>query len=146
MIRVKFVRLTDTAKIPTKGSKFAAGFDLYVDTDKDVRIEPGETYKFTTGIAMEIPDCYVGLIYSRSGLSSKQGLRLANCVGAIDPEYRGDISIPLYNDSDETQLVTAHERVAQILIQPISDTILYEVKELTVSERGSGGFGSTGRR
>ena len=118
------MKLTDTAKIPTRATVGSAGYDLYVDTDKNSMIRPGETEWFSSGIAVEIPPGYVGLIYSRSGLSTKQGLRLANCVGVIDPDYRGDISIPLYNDSDETQLVTAHERVAQILIQPISDTIL----------------------
>ena len=145
MIRVKFVRLTDTAKIPTKGSKFAAGFDLYVDTEKDVRIEPGETYKFTTGIAMEIPDCYVGLIYSRSGLSSKQGLRLANCVGVIDSDYRGEIGLPIHNDSDEIQLIRAHERVAQLILHPVCEIDFIQKDNLSETDRGTGGFGSTGR-
>ena len=89
---------------------------------------------------------YVFMIYPRSGLATKYGLRLPNCVGVVDSDYRGNIGIPLYNDSNEPQTVVAHERIAQIIIQRCEDTIWYETDELTETERGAGGFGSSGRK
>lgn len=146
MIYVRFKKLTDTAKEPTKGSTFAAGYDLYADTTQDIVVMPGEVMPFYTGIAAEIPDGYFGAIYSRSGLSTKHGLRLANCVGIIDSDYRGNIGVPMYNDGDSPVTVLAHERVAQIIIQRHEECIWYETDELTETERGAGGFGSSGRK
>lgn len=146
MIYVRFKKLTDTAIMPTKGSAFCAGYDLYVDTTQDVVVMPGEVVPFYTGIAAEIPDGYFGAIYPRSGLSTKYGLRLANCVGVIDSDYRGNIGVPMYNDGNDPVTVVAHERVAQIIVQRCEDTIWYETDELTETERGAGGFGSSGRK
>ena len=114
MIYVRFQRLTKTAMTPTRGSTFAAGFDLYADTDREVVVEPGETVPFYTGLALEIPGGYCGKIYSRSGLSTKYGLRLANGVAVVDSDYRGNIGIPMHNDSDKPVTVMPHERLAQI--------------------------------
>lgn len=145
MVYVRFKKLTDTAIAPTKGSAFSAGYDLYVDTTEDIIVMPGEVVPFYTGIAAEIPDGYYGEICSRSGLSTKHGLRLANGVGVIDSDYRGNIGVPMYNDSDVPVTVVAHERVAQIIVQRCEDCIWYETDELTQTERGAGGFGSSGR-
>ena len=145
MIYVRIQRLTETAKMPTKGSAFAAGFDLYADTDKDIVVYPGEVVPFYTGLAMEIPDGYFGAIYPRSGLATKYGLRLPHCVGVIDSDYRGNVGVPLRNDSESPVTVKAHERVAQIVFQKCEDVGLYEAEELSRTERGAGGFGSSGR-
>ena len=145
MIYVRFRRLTDTAKEPTKGSAFAAGYDLYADTDREIVVEPGDTVEFYTGLAMEIPDGYCGKIYSRSGLSTRYGLRLANGVAVVDSDYRGNVGIPMHNESDKPVTVMPHERLAQILIEKCPDVVFYETDELTQTERGRKGFGSTGR-
>lgn len=142
-IRVK--RLTSTAKLPTKGSAEAAGWDLYVDSTEPVTIRPGECVQLFTGIAMEILEGYFGAIYARSGLATRQGLRPPNCVGVIDSDYRGNIGVGLRNDTDQEQTIEPHERVAQIVIQPYLDVDFVEVKELSETDRGEGGFGSTGR-
>lgn len=145
MIYVRFKRLTKTAMTPTRGSAFAAGYDLYADTDREIVVEPGDTVEFYTGLALEIPDGYCGKIYSRSGLSTRYGLRLANCVGVVDSDYRGNVGIPMHNDSDKPVTVMPHERLAQIVIEECPDVIFYETDELTQTERGGNGFGSTGR-
>lgn len=145
MIYVRIKRLTDTAMMPTKGSAFAAGYDLYVDTAEDITVYPGEVVPFYTGLAMEIPDGYFGAIYSRSGIATKFGMRLPHCVGILDSDYRGNVGIPLRNDSDSPVTVKAHERVAQLVIERCPDVVFYETEELTKTERGDGGFGSSGR-
>lgn len=145
MIYVRFKKLTDTAITPTKGSAFAAGYDLYADTTQEIVVEPGDTVPFCTGIAMEIPDGFCGKIYSRSGLSTKYGIRLANGVAIIDPDFRGNIRIPMYNDSDKPFTVMPHERLAQIIIEKVPEVMFYECDELTKTDRGEGGFGSSGR-
>ena len=145
MIYVKYKKLTDTAKEPTRGSMRAAGYDLYADTGNDIMMFPGEVVEFFTGIAMEIPDGYFGAIYPRSGLATKMGLRLANCVGVIDSDYRGNIGVPLHNDSRRPVVVKAHERIAQIVIQACPDIVLKEAQDLSETARGENGFGSTGR-
>lgn len=145
MISVRFRKLTPTAMTPTRGSAFAAGYDLYVDTDREVVVEPGETVPFYTGLAVEIPDGYCGKIYSRSGLSTRYGLRLANGVGVVDSDYRGNVGVPLHNDGDKPVTVVPHERVAQLVIERCPDVVFYETEELTKTERGDGGFGSSGR-
>ena len=145
MIYVRFKKLTKTAMTPTKGSAFAAGYDLYADTTQEIVVEPGDTVPFCTGIAMEIPDGYCGKIYSRSGLSTKYGMRLANGVAVIDSDYRGNVRIPMYNDSSDPFTVMPHERLAQIIIEKVPDVTFYETDELTDTDRGDGGFGSSGR-
>lgn len=147
MINIK--RTDENAKIPTYGSEFAAGADLYAvvhNEEKKIEILPGETAFIDTGIAMEILDGYVGLVYARSGLSCKQGLAPANKVGLIDSDYRGNIMVALYNQSNETRIVSEGDRIAQIIIQPVEQFGFNEKENLNDTERGEGGFGSTGKR
>jgi len=120
MINIK--KTNENAKTPTYGSEFAAGADLYAvvhNEEKKIEILPGETAFVDTGVVMEIPNGYVGLIYARSGLSCKQGLAPANKVGVIDSDYRGNIMVALYNQSSETRIVSEGDRIAQIIIQPV---------------------------
>lgn len=143
-LQIEIVRLTDTAKIPTRGSKYAAGYDLYVDCKDEVLIRPHTTQYFKTGIAMAIPKGFYGAIYARSGLATRQGLRPPNCVGVIDADYRGEIGLPLHNDTDITQTVAPYQRVAQMVVQPCWKLDFREVDALNDTKRGSNGFGSTG--
>lgn len=136
--------LNDLAKIPTRGSEDAAGWDLYAATEYDIYIDPGETVKIDTGLSMAIPKGYFGAIFARSGLATKQGLRPANCVGAVDADYRGPVIVALYNDSEETQMVPAGSRIAQLIIMSYLDTDMNVVTDLDDTKRGEGGFGSTG--
>lgn len=143
---VSVKKLNDRAVVPTYGSPFSAGGDLYSAEESEVVIGPGKTAMIGTGLAMEIPEGYVGLIYARSGLATKRGLAPANKVGVIDSDYRGEIKVALYNQSDAPQAVAAGERIAQIVIAPFLHAE-YEVKDtLSDTERGEGGFGSTGRK
>ncbi len=144
MLQLKIKRLTETAKIPTKGSKEAAGYDIYADTDKPVIIMPGRSYKFPTGIAMTTPEGYFGAIFARSGLAIKKGLRPCNCTAVIDRDFTGEVIVALYNDNSESVIVQAHERIAQLVLLPYLDIEIQEVDELKKTERGDGGFGSTG--
>lgn len=146
MNNINIKRLTDTAKIPTKGSAAAAGFDLYMDSDEVEIIAPHETLFIGTGIAMEIPEGFAGLVFARSGLASKKGLRPANCVGVIDADYRGEIIVALHNDSETQKFIEPYERIAQISIMPFLSCELNEVDELSDTVRGEGGFGSTGTK
>lgn len=141
-------KLSKQAVIPVYGSAAAAGADLYAcleDTDK-VSIAPGETVMIPTGIAMEIPEGFAGLIYARSGLASKKGLAPANKVGVIDADYRGEIKVPLYNHSRETAVVEQGERIAQMILTPFLRGIFEECEVLSDTERGENGFGSTGKK
>lgn len=143
--KIKIKKLTDTAKTPTRGSEHAAGYDLYADVKEDVQIKPHETAKIGTGLAMEIPDGYFGAIFARSGLASKEGLRPANCVGVCDSDYRGEYIVAIHNDSEKTRTITAGERIAQLVVMPYLPVTFDEVAELTDTNRGEGGFGSTGK-
>ena len=143
MIEIKIKRLSDTAKIPTRESSCAAGYDLYADIPEDITINPHETMKINTGVAMEIPEGYFGGIAARSGLATKEGLRPANCYGIVDSDYRGQIIVALHNDSDVERVVTPQERIGQIIIQPYLNVTFCEVDDLTETERGSNGFGFT---
>ncbi len=141
---MKIKLVSPNAVVPTYGSKCAAGMDLY--SSDTYSIAPGETVLVHTGISMEIPDGYFGAIYPRSGLATKRGLRLANCVGVVDSDYRGEIMVALYNDSTETQSVELRDRIAQMVIQPYERPQVFDVvNELSDTERGSGGFGHTGK-
>lgn len=144
-VKVNVKKLSETAHLPTYGSAGAAGADLYALTDKDVSIAPGETMTVHTGVALEIPDGYVGLVFARSGLASKRGLAPANKVGVIDSDYRGEIMVALHNHSDMPQTLIPGERVAQIAVMPCCQAIFEVVDSLEDTERGEGGFGSTGR-
>lgn len=145
---INIKKTDENAKIPTYGSEFAAGADLYAvihNEENRVGILPGETAFIDTGIVMEIPNGYVGLVYARSGLSCKQGLAPANKVGVIDSDYRGNIMVALYNQSNEVRTVSEGDRIAQIIIQPV-EQFGFKVKEnLSDTIRGNGGFGSSGK-
>lgn len=141
---IKIKKLKDNAVVPTRGSKYAAGADLY-SAENDLYIEDRQTVMIGTGIAMEIPEGYVGLVYARSGLACKEGLAPANKVGVIDSDYRGEIKVALYNQSGQKKLVKNGERIAQIVIAPFLAPEFTEVSELDETDRGEGGFGSTGK-
>lgn len=145
-MNIKVKKLKPGATVPTMGSKFAAGADLYSAEDADVVIEPGETKFIGTGLAMEIPEGYVGLVYARSGLACKRGLAPANKVGVVDSDYRGEIKVALHNHGKEAQTVENGERIAQMVIAPYLSVNYEEADELSETERGEGGFGSTGRK
>ena len=142
---VNIKKLSPDAVIPKYGSEFAAGADLYACENDDVVIGAGETRLIHTGIAMEIPEGLVGLIYARSGLASKRGLAPANKVGVIDSDYRGEIMVALHNHSAESQTVSHGERIAQIVFAPYMSADFCVVDELGDTTRGAGGFGSTGK-
>ncbi len=146
MNTVKVKKLDENAVIPTYGSSFAAGADLYACNSEEITINPGETVMIHTGIALEIPEGFAGLVYARSGIASKRGLAPANKVGVIDSDYRGEIMVALHNHSGVAQSVAAGERVAQLVITPYltADFVLSDTLEDTV--RGEGGFGSTGKK
>lgn len=143
---VKVKKLDSRAIIPTRGSADAAGADLYALADSDIIINPGETVLVHTGIALEIPSGLVGLVYARSGLSTKMGLAPANKVGVIDADYRGELMVALYNQSGEVRTVPHGERIAQLVIAPYIPAVFEETDELSDTVRGEGGFGSTGRK
>lgn len=143
---VKFTKLDKSATVPVYGTPFAAGADLRALSDKNIKIEPGETVFVHTGLAMQIPDGLVGLIYARSGLASKRGLAPANCVGVIDSDYRGEIMVALHNYSNVAAEIEPNERVAQLVIAPYIAAEFEEVENLDDTSRGAGGFGSTGKK
>ena len=143
---IRFKKLRDQATVPTYGSASAAGADLYSAEDSDITVAPGETVLIHTGVALEIPEGYVGLIFARSGLATKRGLAPANKVGVIDADYRGEIMVSLYNQSDIDQTVLRGERVAQLAIVPFLRAECEETNDLSATVRGEGGFGSTGRK
>lgn len=139
-------RLDGRAKLPTYGSADAAGADLYALTDGPVEVAPGQTVLIRTGLALSIPKGYVGLVYARSGLATRQGLAPANKVGVIDADYRGELMISLHNHSGETRTISCGDRIAQLIITPYLTAQFQETEELDGTARGSGGFGSTGLR
>lgn len=139
-------KLRSDAIIPTYGSVCSAGADLYACEDNAVTIGVGQTVLIHTGIAMAIPEGYVGLVYARSGLATKKGLAPANKVGVIDSDYRGEIMVALHNHGSVPQTVESGERIAQIVFTPYAPAEFLAVDELDVTERGEGGFGSTGRK
>lgn len=143
---VRFKKLNDLAKIPIRGSKFSAGYDLYAATDKDIQIPPHSTVKIGTGLAMELPVGWFGAIFARSGIATKRGLRPANCVGVCDCDYLGEYIIAIHNDSNETMTVQSGERIAQLVLLPYQDIDFKEFDELNNTDRGMGGFGSTGEK
>lgn len=143
---VSVKRLDPRAKLPAYGSADAAGADLYAVTDGPVTIAPGQTVLIHTGLALAIPQGYVGLVYARSGLATKQGLAPANKVGVIDADYRGELMVSLHNHSGEARTVDTGDRIAQLVIAPYLTAQFQEAEELDNTQRGSGGFGSTGSR
>lgn len=142
-IRVK--KLRQKAIMPTYGSLEAAGADLYACLDDAITIQPGASAFVPTGLAMEIPKGFAGLIYARSGLACKRGLAPANKVGVVDSDYRGEFLVVLHNHGNEAQTIEHGERIAQLVITPVFTPGFTEVEDLTNTERAGGGFGSTGK-
>lgn len=132
------------AKIPTRGSEYAAGYDLYACLDETVEIPPHQTRMISTGLSLSLPVGWFGAVFARSGLASKQGLRPANCVGVCDCDYRGDYTVALHNDTDQPRYINDGDRIAQLVIMPYMDADFTETEHLPESQRGEGGFGSTG--
>lgn len=146
MNTVKIKRLNKLAKIPTRGTAESAGYDLYAATDKDIQIPPHSNVKIGTGIAMSIPNGFFGGIFARSGVATKRNMRPSNCVGIVDSDYTGEVIVSIHNDSTETKTIQRGERIAQLVIVPYLSVIFDEVNELEETERGDGGFGSTGEK
>lgn len=143
---INIKKLNPNATIPTYGSEYAAGADLYACIEDALTIAPGETVLVKTGLAMELPIGYAGLIYARSGLASKRGLAPANKVGVIDSDYRGEVMVALHNHSSIDQTIEPNERIAQLVITPYIKGIFSETDDLSYTVRGEGGFGSTGKK
>lgn len=141
---VEIKKLREGATIPTYGSKNAAGADLYACLDEALTLMPGETFLVPTGFSMALPEGYAGLIYARSGLASKKGLAPANKVGVVDSDYRGEVMVALHNHSNKAATIEPNERIAQLVITPYIAAAFSVVDELDTTERGEGGFGSTG--
>lgn len=146
MPKINVKKLHERAVLPTYGSEFAAGADLYAVCDEDIVIEPSQTVFVHTGLAMEIPEGYAGLVYARSGLASKRGLAPANKVGVVDADYRGELMVALHNHSDKPQTVADGERIAQLVVTPFLKAEYTECERLSETVRGEGGFGSTGTK
>ena len=142
---VKVKKVRERAILPTYGSADAAGADLYACIDEVVSVAPGCTVFVPTGLAMEIPKGYAGLIYARSGLACKKGLAPANKVGVVDSDYRGEFMVALHNHGDTVQTVNPADRIAQLVITPVITPIYEECAELSDTVRSGGGFGSTGK-
>ena len=145
MQRISVKKLREGAILPTFGSPEAAGADLYACLEQDVTIAPGETAFIPTGLAMELPRGYAGLIYARSGLACKRGLAPANKVGVVDSDYRGEFVVALHNHGAQAQTISTGERIAQLVVTPVLIPEYIEVESLSETQRGAGGFGSTGR-
>ena len=143
---VRIKKLKENAVVPTYGSEFAAGADLYAAVEESVTIAPSETKLIPTGIAMEIPVGYAGFIYARSGLASKKGLAPANKVGVVDADYRGEVMVALHNHGKTEQTFEAGERIAQMVIAPFITANFIVSDSLEDTVRGAGGFGSTGTK
>lgn len=141
---VPIKKLNSNATIPTYGSEYAAGADLYACIEETVSFEPGETKLIHTGLSLEIPVGYAGLIYARSGIASKKGLAPANKVGVIDADYRGEVMVALHNHSNTPVYIEPQERIAQLVITPYLTAHFEEADRLSDTVRGEGGFGSTG--
>jgi dUTP pyrophosphatase len=144
--QIRLKKLCENAMIPTYGTAYSAGADLYACTDTPITIAAGQTVLVKTGIAMEIPEGYAGFIYARSGLATKRGLAPANKVGVIDADYRGEIMVALHNHSGQEQTIESGERIAQLVIAPFLTAQFILSDELNETVRGSGGFGSTGTK
>lgn len=142
-MRANVKKLNENAIIPTRGSEYAAGYDLYAV--EGATIPAHSTVKVGTGLAFEIPCNTFAAIFARSGLATKQGLRPANCVGVCDEDYRGEYIVALHNDTNEDKTIEAGERIAQMVLIPYVAVTFDEVDELEETDRGEGGFGSTGK-
>jgi len=144
-MEIKVKKLKDKATMPTRGSEYAAGYDLYACIDEPILIKAGETVKIPSGLSFEVPIGYAGFVFARSGLATKNGLAPANKVGVCDCDFRGDYTIALHNhNSTRNEVVEPNERIAQVVFMPYLETTLVLSDELTDTKRGTNGFGSTG--
>ena len=139
-------KLNENATLPTRGSEYAAGWDLYANLEEPLILQPGQLAKISSGIAIELPENTFGGVFARSGLSTKKGLRPANCVGVVDEDYRGPVIVPLYNDSENPAIIEPNERIAQLIVLPYINCEINEIEELSDTERAENGFGSTGTK
>lgn len=144
-MKVLLKKLREDAVMPSRGSEYSAGYDLFACIDEAVTIPAHETVKIGTGISAAVPEGYFGAVFARSGLASKNGLRPANCVGVCDSDYRGEYIVALHNDSDLPQTISRGDRIAQLVILPFMNAEFEFVDELQDTLRGAGGFGSTGK-
>ena len=145
-MKIRIKKLTENAILPTYGTEYSAGADLYNLKGSEITVLPGQTVVVKTGISLEIPEGYCGLIFARSGLATKRGLAPANKVGVIDADYRGEIMVALHNHSENAATVEGGERIAQLAIVPFLKADFVETDNLSETVRGEGGFGSTGRK
>lgn len=144
-MEIKVKKLNDKATLPTRGSEYAAGYDLYAAIENNITVPAHSTEKIGTGLSFELPDETFAAIFARSGLATKQGLRPANCVGVCDSDYRGEYIVAIHNDTDEDKIIEPGERIAQMILMPYIPMTFIETDELSESGRGQDGFGSTGR-
>ena len=145
METIRFKRLSSLAKTPTRGSEEAAGYDLYAAINETTSIPPHSTVKIGTGLSFELPTGTFGAIFARSGLATKMGLRPSNCTGVCDSDYRGEYIVAIHNDTNEEKVINPGERIAQLILMPYIPMTFKEVENLSETDRGSGGFGSTGK-
>ena len=146
MSEIKVKKLNNLAKLPTRGSEYAAGYDLYAAIKDSVIIQPHSTAKIGTGLSFALPTGIFAAIYARSGIATKRGLRPANCTGICDSDYRGEYIVALHNDTDIAQVIDPGERIAQMVLLPFIQMEFNEVEDLDETERGAGGFGSSGTK
>ena len=144
-MNIKIKKLNNLAKMPSRGSSEAAGYDLYAATDQIIDIAPHSTVKVGTGLSFELPEGTFAAIFARSGIATKRGLRPANCVGVIDSDYRGPVIVALHNDTEESQFIEPGERIAQMILLPYIEMKFNEVDELSDTSRGDSGFGASGK-
>ena len=144
-MKISVKKLRPDALLPTAGSAYAAGYDLYACMDAPVTVAPHTTEKIGTGLSVAVPEGWFGAVFARSGLAAKQGLRPANCVGVCDSDYRGEYIVAIHNDGDTPQTVSPGDRIAQLVILPYMTAEFEEAEELPATARGAGGFGSTGK-
>lgn len=144
-MEIKVKKLNDKATLPTRGSEYAAGYDLYAAIENNITVPAHSTEKIGTGLSFELPDETFAAIFARSGLATKQGLRPANCVGVCDSDYRGEYIVAIHNDTDEDKTIEPGERIAQMILMPYIPMTFVETDELSESGRGQDGFGSTGK-
>ena len=144
-MEIKVKKLNDKVTLPTRGSEYAAGYDLYAAIENNITVPAHSTEKIGTGLSFELPDETFAAIFARSGLATKQGLRPANCVGVCDSDYRGEYIVAIHNDTDEDKIIEPGERIAQMILMPYIPMTFVETDELSESGRGQDGFGSTGK-
>lgn len=145
-MKISVKKINKNSIIPYRATKHSAGYDLYACIDSSIIIMPHQTVKVGTGLAIELPHGYFGAIFARSGIATKQGLRPANCCGVVDEDYRGEYIVALHNDTDIPQTINPMERIAQLVVIPYLPVEFKEVDELSNTERGDGGFGSTSKK